>query len=226
MPKGNRKMKRSNSGTFIHEDKTGKRYGKLTVIDYLGNGEWFCLCDCGKSKIARSGHLNAGKAVSCGCMEKELRHYAHFKHGGIHSPLYIVWEGMKQRWTNKNHKSYHNYGGRGIDVCEEWANDYGAFEKWAKAAGYKKGLSIERINNNDGYKPDNCKWTTAREQCRNRRVNKKVYLISESGEILKEYGTISEASEDTGCFANSIGKVCRGKLKSTHGMRWMYAPMK
>ena len=167
------------------DDKTGKRYGRLVAEKYIGNGLWECKCDCGNAKIVRSGHLNAGKALSCGCLEYALRSAAGYRHGGIREPLYTVWEGMKQRCTNIKHNSYHNYGGRGIRVCDEWKNDYSAFRKWAISNGYRKGLTLERVNNNDGYSPANCKWITNREQSRNKRSNRAVFLVSESGEIQK-----------------------------------------
>lgn len=205
------------------DDKTGKRYGKLVAEKYIGNGKWECKCDCGNTKIARSGHLNAGKALSCGCLEYELRSVAGYKHGGIREPLYTVWEGMKQRCGNPNHVSYKNYGGRGIYVCDEWKDDYSVFREWAFSHGYKNGVTLERLNNDAGYCPENCKWVTNKEQARNKRSNRAVYLVSETGTILIRYGTIAEAAEKTGSNGNLIGRVCMGRLKSTNGFRWRYA---
>lgn len=216
-------QKTDNLRRTVFDDKTGKKFGNLTAKKYLGKGEWLCECDCGNLKIARSGHLNAGKAVSCGCMEYELRSKAGFKHGGIKHPLYIVWEGMKQRCDNPNHTSYSRYGGRGIKVCDEWENDFSSFQRWSLSNGYKKGLTIDRIDNDKGYCPDNCRWITPAEQARNNSKNRRVYLISETEVIIKEYGTIAEAAEDTGSNENLIGRVCMGRLKSTNGLRWKYA---
>lgn len=210
-------------GRFVFDDKTGKKFGKLTAKKYLGHGEWLCECECGNLKIARSGHLNAGKAVSCGCMERALRSKAGYKHGGISHPLYEVWEGMKQRCNNPKHRSYKRYGGRGIKCCDEWEKNFSSFQQWALLNGYEKGLTIDRIDNNGWYCPENCRWVTPAEQARNTSRNRRVFLVSETGEILKEYGTIVEAAEDTGSNENLIARVCKGKLKSTNGLKWKYA---
>lgn len=215
--------KRGPDGRVLPDDLKGKRFGRLTVIEYIGKGRWICKCDCGNTRINKGQPLKDGRVVSCGCYKDELLMERAYKHGGYYNPLYKVYYGMKERCLNKNHKAYHRYGGRGITICDEWLNDYKAFEKWAIEAGYHKGLTVERIDNDKGYSPGNCRMATRKEQSRNMRRNRCVARITENGEVIEEYRTIVEASEATGCNQVSIGRVCMGKEKSTHGMFWKYA---
>lgn len=106
-------------------------------------------------------------------------------------PLYVVWQGMIRRCTYKRHKNFSDYGGRGIKVCDEWRNDFQAFHDWAMANGYADGLTIDRIDNNGNYCPENCRWTTMKEQCNNRRNN---HLLTFYGETR----TMTEWAELTG----------------------------
>lgn len=216
------KRKRGPDGRVLPDDLVGMKFGRLTPIEYISKRGWICRCDCGNTTIAKTQWLKEKRMVSCGCYKNEMRAKHSYKHGGWHNPLYKVWWGMKERCQNKNHKAYHRYGGRGITICKEWLDDYKTFEKWALNAGYEKGLTVERIDNDKGYSPDNCKMATRKEQSRNMRRNRRVARISESGETIAEYKTIVEAAEDTGCNQVSIGKVCMGKERSTHGMFWKY----
>lgn len=113
------------------------------------------------------------------------------KHGGRNEPLYGVWCAMKERCNNPHNKRYERYGGRGIKVCEEWANDYGSFRNWASKNGYTKGLTIDRIENNGGYCPENCRWVTRAEQNRNYSRNRMLTLNGETlclADMAKKYG--------------------------------------
>lgn len=222
-PEKNYRRERGPDGRVLPEDLVGKRFGRLTVIQYCGKGKWLCRCDCGNTRINKTHPLKDGQIVSCGCYKDELLLQRAYKHGGYYNPLYRVWWGIKERCSNPKHMSYNRYGGRGITICDEWANDYQAFEKWATEAGYQKGLTIERIDNDKGYSPDNCRLATRKEQSRNMSRNRRVCRLSESGEVMAEYATIAEASEATGCYQNAISAVCRGKHKHTHGMIWKYA---
>ena len=151
-------------------DITGNKYGKLTVIKRLQNIKggialWECRCDCGNSTVVRGGNLKSGAVKSCGC----LRRISRPTHNMSHSKIYQVWNGIKNRCYNSNIKDYKNYGGRGITMCDEWKNSFTNFYEWAIASGYSEGLTIERINNNEGYNPKNCTWIPKEAQVNNRR---------------------------------------------------------
>lgn len=158
-------------------DLTGRRFGRLVVIgradppvDNQGAARWHCRCDCGNEKDVRGSDLRRGRTTSCGCLQKERVRAASITHGQTGSRLYYVWEAMRQRCTNQYNRWYDDYGGRGIAVCEEW-HDFANFMQWAERTGYQEGLSIDRIDVNEGYNPVNCRWVTMHEQNRNKRNN-------------------------------------------------------
>ncbi len=201
----------------------GEKFGKLTVVEYLGGCWWKCICDCGNEKIATTNHLKNNSSVSCGCMTHERKRNASIKHGYFNHRLYRLWSQAKQRCTNPKNDSYYNYGERGIKMCNEWENDFSAFYDWAMKHGYNDSLSLDRIDNEKGYSPDNCRFVTAKEQCRNRRNNRKVARLSKSGEVLEVYGSIAEAEEKMGGSIGGICAACRGKLRTSKGYMWKYA---
>ena len=159
------------------EDLTGKRFGRLTVLRRAPNystsptTRWYCLCDCGKETIATLPMLKNGKALSCGCYGRERVKEVVTKHGGRNTRLYHIWSMMKQRTDNPKHTAYKNYGGRGIEVCKEWHDDFQSFREWAYSAGYSDNLSIDRIDNDGNYEPKNCRWVNTVDQNRNQRSN-------------------------------------------------------
>lgn len=134
--------------------------------------------------------------------------------------LYRIWAGIKTRTTNKNRACYANYGGRGIDVCTEWKNDFAAFEAWALENGYAENLTIDRIDNNKGYSPDNCRWATRAEQTQNRRSDnaKPVLCI----ELNKVFRTAKEAANAVGCGRTNIVETLCGRSKTAAGFHWVY----
>lgn len=161
------------------KDLTGRRFGRLVVIGRAestkeGRARWVCLCDCGKTSVKIGKSLLNGHCKSCGCGEYENRVNNVTSHRLSGTRLYHIWKAMKQRCYYPKHKDYHNYGGRGITVCEEWRKDYVSFHNWAISHGYKENLSIDRIDVNGNYEPGNCKWSTAREQRLNQRPRKRV----------------------------------------------------
>lgn len=160
---------------IVAKDLSGQRFGRLIAIVYKGNCKWLCRCDCGKEKIVMTGNLIKQTTRSCGCLNIEsLKNRA--THGMSKSHIYAVYKSMCLRCLNKNIKGYKYYGARGISVDSEWLGDFGFvnFLKWALDYGYKKGLTIERINNNLNYGSSNCTWATMKVQCNNTRKNKPI----------------------------------------------------
>jgi hypothetical protein len=163
----------SNLGAFIN--LTNQRFGKLTVIKRIGTKRgcalWLCLCDCGKATKIPTNLLRNGNTQSCGCIHSQqliARNKVTAKHGySDKERLYNIWHSMRQRCLDSNRKDYHRYGGRGISICCEW-NDYKIFRDWAMANSYSDKLSIDRINVNGNYCPENCRWVDAKTQANNR----------------------------------------------------------
>lgn len=163
-------------------DLTGQKFGRLTILEEVGkykNGDRIvkCLCDCGNEVTVRLPHIKSGATVSCGCFHRETtadrnKKYTTRTHGESNTRLYNIWIHMKQRCQNPRDTNYRNYGGRGITVCREWSEDYFSFRDWALAHGYRTDLTIDRIDNDRGYFPDNCRWATMLEQARNKRPRK------------------------------------------------------
>lgn len=155
-------------------DLTGNRYGRLVVIGICGHKgkriTWECKCDCGQKAIALGEDLKSGSTKSCGCLRSEGNNY---KHGLTGSKLWNSYRAMKERCYLPTHIHYKNYGGRGISVCDEWRNSFEFFAVWALRNGYKEGLTIDRIDVNGNYEPNNCRWATMKEQQQNKRKNKK-----------------------------------------------------
>lgn len=156
-------------------DLTGQRFGRLTVTGRSNenrNGRvfWDCVCDCGKHISVSSA--NIGRTVnSCGCLRSENTSKMKTIHGNRNTKLYGVWCSMKSRCHNPNTKSYKTYGAIGIEVCREWREDFAAFYKWSVNNGYKEGLQIDRIDNQKGYEPSNCRWVTRKENMNNTSIN-------------------------------------------------------
>jgi len=182
----------------------GERFGKLVVVSYVGkdkNGKalWNCKCDCGKETIKSSSLLRNEMTKSCGCLRKEMIAIANKgkeTHGKSKSHLYGIWHGMKERICCKTYKQYKDYGGRGIGICEEWRENFESFEKWALQNGYRKGLEIDRIDNEKGYYPQNCRWTIKKVQANNRRSNR---IIEYQGKkrTMKEWAEITRINYAT-----------------------------
>lgn len=165
---------------------TGKKFEKLLVVSREpsknGRAMWLCQCDCGNSTIVKGKQLLNGNTKSCGCLRKEVK----IKHGKYNTRLYTIWRSMKQRCYNKNNIRYNDYGGRGIAVCDEWRNDFQAFYTWAVLHGYDNNLTIDRIDVNKDYEPNNCRWLTLPQQNRNTRRNR-YFTINGVTKCLKDW---------------------------------------
>lgn len=182
----------------------GRRFGRLTAIERVAStkaqAQWRCVCDCGKETVVRSQDLRNGHTKSCGCygLEVSVSHTPSFStHKESRSRLYRVWIGMKGRCNNCKNKAYSYYGGRGIKVCQEWGTSYEAFRKWALVSGYQDALTIDRIDVNGNYCPENCRWVDMKTQMNNTRANRR---ITQNGETR----TMAEWAARTGIAYETI----------------------
>jgi hypothetical protein len=156
------------------KDITGKTFGKMTVVAFayvlpkLG-AYWLCRCECGNEKVARGPALRKGSIVSCGCHKARLFKDRSTTHGLSHLPVFRRWCGMIQRCSDPNHIGYHNYGAKGIAVCDRWLSFENFYADMGEPA--TKIHSIERRNGSLGYSPENCYWATQSQQARNTSQN-------------------------------------------------------
>lgn len=209
-----------------HIDLTGQKYGRLTVEKLIGKNEqgkyiWLCKCDCGNEKIAQTSYLRSGHTMSCGCYHKELVGKINRKHNLFNKSvsLYSLWKSIKYRCYNKNSKSFCNYGGRGISMCDDWKNDFSTFYKWALENGYKeektdKGLNIltiDRIDVNGNYEPYNCRFVTNEIQARNKRNTMKDFERYRKCPICGNKFEVSQRSCPNICCSVSCGQKLRRK---------------
>ena len=194
----------------IKLDIVGQRFGRLTVIEDDGKRTnkgmvmWHCICDCGKHVHVPTSYLTTGDTRSCGCLFKETaKQPSTLRHGdaspnGKYARIYESWHQMKKRCNNPKDRNYHNYGGRGISVCDEW-NRYENYRDWALKNGYSDELTIDRIDVNGNYEPSNCRWADSITQGNNRRSNRNV-------EYRGEIHTVKEWSRITGLSPGVIAR--------------------
>ena len=164
-----------------------RRYGTASS----GHALWLCKCDCGNTKVISSNQLHSG-TKSCGCLQREnaaksAKNRVHtpcrhkYEVGTEYSRLHQAYKDIKNRCYNQNSKSYKSYGMRGITICQEWQNDFYAFRDWAMVNGHADDLTLDRINVNGNYEPNNCRWITVKEQNNNRRNNR---IVTYNGETM------------------------------------------
>ena len=204
---------RRNNRMSKRMELTGQKFGRLTVIERSfvkldkKNSYWLCVCDCGKPVIASRGSLTRNLTKSCGCYRNEAVGRASKEkatHGMSNSRIYRIWGGMKERCFRKKHMHYKSYGGRGITVCNKWL-EFPEFYKWALSAGYADDLTIDRVDTNGNYCPDNCRWVTQMEQMNNTRFN--IYV---SGEL-----TLSEFSRKYEIPVSSVRLLQKAGMSSS-----------
>lgn len=182
--------------TNVLQDIRGNRYGRLTVIDYVGKDKsnhsmWKCKCDCGNEIVTAGYRLKDRTCKSCGCYRVEFSRQKATIHGMAFTRLHKEWDEMKYRCSSQKRKGAHRYFGRGIKVCDEWINSFENFKEWALANGYDDSLTLDRIDNNKGYSPDNCRWADRIVQQRNKENN----VVIEYEGVKK---TLAEWAEDLG----------------------------
>lgn len=192
------------------KDITGVRYNRLTAVEYKGEQKWLFRCDCGKEVILHSASVKRGNTKSCGCLKME-RDAKLVRHGLYKHPAYQVWADMKQRCRNPNIRNYKNYGGRGIKVCEEWES-FENFCKWAEENGYAPGcgFSIDRIDVNGDYCPENCRWVKREVQDRNKRTN---VMITFNGETKCAQDWSHEFGLARSALAQRISGKCQEEIE-------------
>lgn len=190
-----------------YREYIGKTYGRLTGLRKAGSrGKqtfWLFQCSCGRKKEINVYNVIRGAVKSCGCihLERCRNGLVALKHGGARkghvTRLHNTWRAMRGRCRNHNNNAYVDYGGRGISVCQEWDESYAVFRDWAEASGYSPKLTLDRIDNDGDYSPDNCQWATRKEQARNRRSTRLITFDDRTQ-------TLAAWAEETGLGASTI----------------------
>lgn len=182
------------------ENLVGKKFGRIAVVEKVGKRKnkiiWMCKCDCGGIIPVSGDSLKSGNTKSCGCYKSYATANRNRTHNKSATRIYGIWHAMKQRCYYEKNVCYKDYGGRGISVCKEWLNDFQAFYDWAMTNGYADDLTLDRIDVNGNYEPNNCKWSTQEEQATNKRNSR---YIEYHGELktLSEWSKITKIDHKT-----------------------------
>lgn len=184
------------------------RFGRLRVLCRAGSTKfkevtWLCLCDCGKQSIVKGKSLRSGTTKSCGCINREKTSQRLKTHGMRYSAEYYIWRSMKDRCENERHKEYARYGGRGISVCHEWRDSFSSF--YRDMGPRPHGLTLDRIDNDDGYNKGNCRWADRKTQTENRSNSIKVDLNAIAKTLGITYGAAYQRLKR--------GQICEKLLK-------------
>jgi len=191
--------------------KAGETYGRLTVVRELEVEGYertiVCSCSCGSGEKEYSFYLvRSGSTLSCGCLVSDVNRELRKTHGKSDTKIYGLWASMRARCSNKNDA---DYGARGISVCDEW-HDFEAFESWAISAGYQHGLEIDRENNEKGYNPDNCRFITKGDNCRNRSRSRIWHVAG------RQYSSARLAAEQHNVTTGTIKHWARDETTRVH----------
>ncbi len=201
------RMKQYTKGERLHKNSKlvydGPAEPKVRADGRRANRGTF-KCECGNYKIIAVASVKSGNTISCGCYNTAKR----IKHGSYTTRLYSIWTGIRIRCHSKDSRVYKWYGARGIKMCDEWLNSYETFKQWSEKNGYSKELQIDRINNNKGYFPDNCRWTTPIKNTRNTRKSKWWYLNG------VRYESCTSAAKILGVGSTTIVSWCDGFIKN------------
>lgn len=199
------------------QNLTGQRFGRLVVESLVCTEAaaniptlWLCKCDCGNKAVVRATNLRSGNTNSCGCLQKEIAKKRNTTHGQSGTRLYVAWQHMIGRCTRKSDGNYQCYGGRGITVCPEWLNSFEAFRDWSIANGYDDDLTIDRIDVNGNYCPENCRWISHDEQQRNKTNN----TFIDYGGTTK---TVGEWAREFDCVPASVYREILLREGRVHG---------
>lgn len=194
----------------------GQIFGRLTVIGHAGKDRkrqlrWACLCVCGAEKVTTGYLLRSGQAKSCGCLQRETVRNRNASHGLSGERLYNVWANMKARCGDHSNA---DYGGRGITVCAEWQT-FEPFAEWASANGYQAALTIDRIDNDQGYSPSNCRWATPLDQSRNKRPRRDQKLSDRQvSQIRSDTRIHREIAADYGVRQQHVSRIKSGARRA------------
>jgi len=179
----------------------GAKFGRWTVVEYVEHDKnykaiYLCVCQCGEIKKVCENNLKSGKSRSCGCLKRECSKKLMTTHDLSGHPIFSIWMGIKKRCTTPTAQNYKYYGGRGISFCKEWI-DFMNFYNWAICSGWEEGLSIDRIDNDGNYCPENCRWVTHIEQCNNTRKNLMLTASSKTQ-------TLSQWARELSCSVQTL----------------------
>lgn len=190
-------------------DLQGLTFGRLTVVRRVENkgtsAAWECECTCGRKCVVIGANLRRGLQQSCGCLRSEKLSEAASTHKSSKTRLFTIWMSMIHRCENPTNTAYRNYGKRGIRVCPEW-HEFVTFQEWAIQNGYNENLSIDRINNEQGYNPSNCRWVTMKEQ-QNNRTNNRIIEINGIKKTMAQWADETGISTRTIWYRLSVGKT-------------------
>lgn len=183
------------------KNRTGQRYGRLIAVDvapHSGRGvHWSCVCDCGAAIVVRSDSLGSGNTRSCGCLHRDEFAATIRTHGATGTRTHRIWKSIKTRCLNPKHHTYATYGGRGITLCERWHS----FENFLADMGEcPDGHSIDRVDSDGNYSPENCRWVTRKVQNRNRPG-----FVKLTREIVEDIHRRCNAGETVAAVARSLG---------------------